>query len=507
MNFVLFIAVVLFTRGVAPLGSWNANVLQASETKYNQIGKVEVSKSAAGTTLERTTSYEYDDLGHRTKTTYPDGSSTRSAHNFFGELVQSTDRAGRITKYEYDSLGRQTKNTYCDVNGNPLTTDGVAVYTQSFYDDAGQTLARRDERGNITRSEYDAAGRQTKMWDATHSDASGTPTSETHYNEKGQQDWTKDAAGRVTSYEYDNAGRLVKTYLPLLDGQTTSTRAFTQTDYNEAGQVTKQIAPGGDWKSMTYDILGRLKTVTVPVDGNTANNQTSTTQYNDQGQKVAQVDAKQRRTSFEYDSLGRTTKRTLPNGKSETMTYNVLGQVVTKTDFNGKTSSFVYDLRGRLLSKTPDASLNEDPITYSYPNELTKVVTRGTNTTTYRTDLNRGWLNAVENSGVVNGRIEYSYDAAGNKTSVESVAIKDGVEQKNKTLFTYDALGRTDLVTFSDASTTRYGYDTVGNRETITRSNGTGTLYRFDNQNRLTSQQNVRGAGTANATTDRKSVV
>ena len=118
--------------------------------------------------------------------------------------------------------------------------------------------------------------------------------------------------------------------------------------------------------------------------------------------------------------------------------------------------------------------------------------------TTYRTDLNRGWLNAVENSGVVDGRIEYSYDAAGNKTSVESVAIKDGVEQKNKTLFRYDALGRTDLVTFSDATTTRYGYDQVGNRETITRSNGANTLYRYDNQYRLTYQQHS-GTASSNA--------
>ena len=90
------------------------------------------------------------------------------------------------------------------------------------------------------------------------------------------------------------------------------------------------------------------------------------------------------------------------------MQSNVLGQVVTKTDFNGRTTSFAYDIRGRLLSKTPDQTLNEEPITFSYPNELTKIVTRGTNTTTYRTDLNRGWLNAVENSGVVDGRIEYS---------------------------------------------------------------------------------------------------
>ncbi|MHC5804556.1 RHS repeat domain-containing protein, partial [Streptococcus pyogenes] len=74
---------------------------------------------------------------------------------------------------------------------------------------------------------------------------------------------------------------------------------------------------------------------------------------------------------------GRLTGRKLPGGQIEAMLYNSIGQLTAKTDFAGKTTHYAYDQRGRLTQKIPDASLGEATVSFSYPNELTKISTRG----------------------------------------------------------------------------------------------------------------------------------
>ena len=110
--------------------------------------------------------------------------------------------------------------------------------------------------------------------------------------------------------------------------------------------------------------------------------------YNERGQQILQKDALNRETKYEYDQLGRRTKRILPLGQVETYTYSIAGNLETKTDFNGKTTTFGYDNTRRLLSKTPEASLNQPTVSFTY-NDLGQraTMTDASGVTTYGYDV------------------------------------------------------------------------------------------------------------------------
>ncbi|HXM51471.1 MAG TPA: RHS repeat domain-containing protein [Pyrinomonadaceae bacterium] len=59
-------------------------------------------------------------------------------------------------------------------------------------------------------------------------------------------------------------------------------------------------------------------------------------------------------------------KRIFPGGQFETYAYDNGGNLQGETDFNGKTTSFSYDVIRRLLAKTPDASLNQPTVSFTY---------------------------------------------------------------------------------------------------------------------------------------------
>ena len=210
------------------------------------------------------------------------------------------------------------------------------------------------------------------------------------------------------------------------------------------------------------------------------------------GRKTWQKDAKGRFTYFAYDERGRLSSRKLPGSQIERMTYDDLGRLQTKTDFNNKTTSYAYDSRGRLLSKTPDASLGQETVEFRYPDEFTKIARRGGLLTTYHYDTARGWLASVDTP---HGTINYGYDVAGNRTSVQTVV---GGNVTSTTLYDYDALTRVYQVrSGSGAILATYSYDENGNRTSLLRGNGVRTTYAYDEQNRLTGMGNRRSDASA----------
>src|SRR3989442_7228426 len=82
---------------------------------------------------------------------------------------------------------------------------------------------------------------------------------------------------------------------------------------------------------------------------------------------TSSADANTHTTLNGFDLLNRLTRETLPGGgPSQTRTYDAAGNLLTLVDFNGKTTSYGYDTLNRLLSKTPDASLGEPGVIFTY---------------------------------------------------------------------------------------------------------------------------------------------
>jgi len=108
-------------------------------------------------------------------------------------------------------------------------------------------------------------------------------------------------------------------------------------------------------------------------------------------------------------------------GQVETFSYDAVGNVKTRTDFKGQITSYDYD----------------------------------------SSDVFNRLIQETKPSGEV---LEYSYDAAGNKTQLK-VTYQDLTTRIETS--SYDELNRLATVTDADLKVTSYGYDLNGNRESI----------------------------------------
>jgi RHS repeat-associated protein len=148
----------------------------------------------------------------------------------------------------------------------------------------------------------------------------------------------------------------------------------------------------------------------------------------------------------------------------------------------------------RLRTKTPDPSLSQPTVSYTYT--LTgrrETMTDASGVTSYGYD-NRDRLTS---KATPQGTLTYSYDAAGNLETMSS-SNAGGVN----ITYGYDALNRLSGVTDNgkDArpatGSTSYSYDEVGNLSGNLYPNGVQTAYVYNNLNRLTSMSVSRTATT-----------
>jgi len=429
------------TKTIAPDTSF-------TRTVYNSIGQVAENYDQ----LNRKTSYEYDEMGRVTKTTFPDTTFESSTYDAEGRRLTSTDRASHTTSYEYDELGRLTKTTYADTS-----------FTTTVYDAIGRVTSVKDARGNQTKYDYDDANRRTKVTDAR------LKVTTFAYDANGNQQAMTDALNHTTTYEYDALNRRTKTVF--------HDTTFSLTGYDDLGRTVSKTDQAGKTTQYEYDKLGRLVKVTDAL------NQVTRYSYDEVGNQLTQTDANTHTTSYEYDALGRRVKRRLPGGQVESYSYNLTGTLTSRTDFNGKTTSYSYDALNRLLAKTPDASLSQPTVGFTYNalgQRLTMVDSSGT--TTYGYD-NR---NRLTSQATPQGTLTYSYDAAGNLQTVRS-SNQNGVTVD----YSYDEVNRLQTVKDNNlaagSNTTSYAYDDVGNLAGYTYPNGVATAYTYNSLNRLTN--------------------
>jgi RHS repeat-associated protein len=418
---------------------------------YNGADQVltQVVKNSAGAVVSSLTS-TYDQAGNVATQTDGDGNTTSDTYDGANKVLT------QVVKNSSGAVVTALAYSY-DLAGNVATqTDGDGTTTSYTYDGDGHVLTQvvTDSGGNVVSSvtkTYDQAGNV-----ATSTDGDGNTTSYT-YNGANQvlTKVVKSPSGTVVTavaYSYDQAGNVAT--VTDGDGNTTS---YT---YNGAGQVLTQVVKDSSGTvvaslTKTYDEDGNLLTtadgvgdVTFNVyDGNRL--VSSTTGY---GTSAAAT------TSYTYDEDGNVASETDPDGNTTSYTYNALGKVLTVTNALGTTTN-TYDQAGNLLSTT-DTLGRTKVYTYNGANQV----------------LTSTWYNS---DGTVNNLLVYCYDQAGNLTQASSFAGAYTMTYDGNRLLTY---------TTPSGLTLTYSYDLAGNVTSVQDAQGGLTTYAYNGAGQVTSK-------------------
>jgi len=404
-----------------------------------------------------------------------------------------------------DAVGTQELWAFQDVLGAQKLTskinqvDGKGI-TQTW--DANGNMLR------VTSYAYNATNQRTSM-----TEASGTPEA------------------RTTSYEYVNADidLLTKTISPSIYGNNSKEVINT---YDTSQNITAVTINGFDAQggvvsrvtTFSHDSFGKVTSINGPRTD--VNDITTLEYYNcntgaECGQLKTVTNALGHESSYdEYDAVSRLTKSTDPNG------------VVT---------TYQYHPRGWLLSMTQTPPVGAARITtYEYDNvgQLSKVTLPDNSEQNYVYDAAHDLREVSDNLG---NKVEYTYDAKGNRTHtlikdpsgtlvistitsynhrnfIESINNAGSVTQllndavgnlstqtdpnnNPSTSNSYDALDRLNNTVDALSNNSTYQYDVADQLEQVTSPNGSVTQYEYDDLGNQTNEIS-QDRGTLNYTHD-----
>jgi RHS repeat-associated protein/RPE4 domain-containing protein len=407
-----------------------------------ELTKATVTKTNPdGSSLSRTSSFEYDDKGLlKTTMTEPDNSrhtlTKELIRDKYGNIIQTTTKAqdleDRTTKAQYDERGQFILN-----NINALEEVATQITDPRF----GKPLVTIDHNGLQTSCEYDGFGRLTKT---TAINGIETTTAyawcnNQHQNQKNQKiKPTNYAAIQNNIYHNPNITtvgigmqnqpiKAIYLVTTKTQGSPAQTKYYDELNREIAG-TTQSFDGTTIWKDTFYDDLGRVIQQSVPYFEET---NPSDILY----------------TRFKYDVLGRITKTTNPGSTPE---YPDIIQVT----YDGLTTTTTNPL-GQQIIKTANA--------------IGKII------------------KVIDNLGTVT---TYDYDAYGNLTQMNA-----NINSKNPIIskIIYDKLGHKIGIKDPDKGEWTYGYDQLG--QLISQMNAQNQEIRFayDKLGRMTFRSDEAG--------------
>ncbi|MBF0618719.1 MAG: VCBS repeat-containing protein [Candidatus Omnitrophica bacterium] len=430
------------------------------------------------------TSYDYDALGRKIKTTFADGSY--ASVSFSPTSTAVVDPNGHKTAQVRDARGRVVNiQNYTGADGRstnyPALTYALYATTTYGYDVLGDLLTVTDTKGNVTTMTYDNLGHKVTM---------------------------NDPDMHAVSYEYDVLGELTK----QIDAKNIAF-AFT---YDALGRpLTKSRADTGtDNVSYTYDLAtaknskGRLSWVKY-------SSGQAVFGYDALGQETSAaklVDATAYGVKRSYDALNRIKYLEYADGKTSVIYgYNAAGQLNTETlqvytngvqvpqsiitgiDYtangsiqkitygNGALAGYVFDpvtlqLKRHVVTDKNSVAIQDNNYTYDSSGNILRIDNgiKGTAKIYTYDELNR-MISSKDGADAV---IAYQYDELGN------------IKQKGNLVYTYgeNAAGPHAVTSITDGSSMTY--DANGNMSSYRTATKT-QYYTYDTYNRLTKVEAV----------------
>jgi RHS repeat-associated protein len=422
--------------------------------------------------LGRVTSYTYDAKANVTSITDPAGNVRSFTYeSTFNQVTSARDPLGNVTSFSYDAhgnltaisdpLGNTATLTY-NASGQPTsTTDPLGHTTIVGYDAVGNLVSIADPLGNTTTREYDGASRLTRQIDQRRR------TTSFQYDMFNRVTSVTDALGSVTAFGYDSNGNL----LTVTDAR----GSITSHSYDSMDRLAARTDPVGAGESFSYDGNGNL------VQHTDRKGQVATFSYDPVNRRVGAVYA-DATVSLTYDAVGHLVVANDSGGGTITNQYDVLDRLTAQTQPLG-TISYQYDALGRRtqmqapgvapvtygydvasrLTAITQAPLSPVVIDYDAASRRTKFTLPNQVSTEYQYDTaSRLTALIYRNATDQLGDLSYSYDAAGNLTTIEgsfaqtllpnavSSAVYDAANRQRQfgdTMLTFDANGNTTSIT------------------------------------------------------------
>ena len=435
----------------------------------------------------RISSFDYDSDNNLIKVTLPDGTTKRFGYNHQHLMTLEADQLNRTTVREFDFAGRLTSSTRADGTTRGTTTmkthglvdpdsgTGTPSNPAPFTRPDNNISTFTDGNGESNSSETDGYGRLTRRTDAnglttlTDRDVDGNPIKTTRPDLSEIHRIYDESGNLVSSSEGFNGATTETTYDPQFNLVTSITDARGNTSTYSRNPAT-----------------GNLETITNALGHETQ------MQYNAAGQLTQSTDANGLVTTYGYnaDGLLVTLTETPPVGggqtRSTTMTYDAAGQTKSITTPDNIVQTMDYDVLGRLISVSDNLNQRVEYVYDAVGNRIHSKTLEGdgtlASTLVQRFDaLNRRMATIQPHISGLDSIQQFEYDGAGNLDS----AIDPKGQESNRQ---YDPGNR--LISQIDAlvGTTLFSYDDNGNLIRVVAANGAQTDYQVDSLGRIVSE-------------------
>jgi RHS repeat-associated protein len=483
---------------------------------YDGSGHVLTTTRLAGTAGAVTTTYTYEPTFSQLATvTDPLSHTWTIGYDAAAKPMTITDPLSHVTTVASNSAGQPTSVT------DPLShswqiaysagdfasrTDPLGAVSSQFTDAAGRVVSQTDPLGRVMAITLDKLNRATAVIDPAGSETSFS------YDANNNLLSLTDALTHVTAYTYDTSDRVATQTDPL------SHAASYAYDLN--GNVTQVTDRKSQVTNRTYDELDRLTEVTF--------DDSSTIDYTyDAGDRVTEIDDSANGTiTRTYDDMDRFADETTPQGTVD-YTYDADGRRATMTVAGQTEVDYAYDDAHRLTSITQGTTVVA--LTYDDANRRSTLTLPNGIIATYGYDAANHLTSLAYALGATTlGDLSYTYDIAGNRTSVGGTWARTGIpsalttatyDAANRitswagTSFTYDLNGnltndgtmtytwnaRDQLIGVTGGASATFAYDGTRRRRTKTIG-GTTSHFLYDNLN-VIQEQSSSGTATANLLT------
>lgn len=303
-------------------------------------------------------------------------------------------------------------------------------------------IAWHDELGRTTESaNYGTNGGSVPSRGFTAPASSDTIlVSKTIYNADGEVEDSVDASGKVDRTEYDDAGRTTKVTENFGGTETVVTR----TEFDD-GQMVKQIAENSDTGDQTTEYVYGVTLTDSEIESNDLLQKTSypdlgevISEYNRQGQQIEMTDQNGTLHQYVYDELGRRTTDKVTLAPGSDVDDDVL-RIETAYDDRmrvEKMTSFDATTGGNVVNETQNIynEFNQLTIEYQQPDGAVNTSTSPKVEYAYASGVDNH--NRVTRMTYPNGRVvNYIYGASG--------SVDDRLSRIAKLL-----IGGTDIVEY-----------------------------------------------------------